>query len=146
MSGDRLESWKEIAAYLDRVIRTVQRWEKLERLPVKRHAHEKLGTVYASKQEIAEWWESRRAELTARKEAGESRQRSRVISWMAGSLAAAGVIAAIDVWRSPTASSISQPPPGARPGHNPPRIGVLSLLLAGWQPRRLHVDQSRAVD
>ena len=26
----RLESWKEIAAYLNRQVRTVQRWEKLE--------------------------------------------------------------------------------------------------------------------
>jgi tetratricopeptide (TPR) repeat protein len=53
--SDRLDSWKEIAAYLKRDVRTVQRWEKNERLPVHRHLHEKQGTVYAFKPEIDEW-------------------------------------------------------------------------------------------
>jgi len=52
----RLESWKEIAAYLKRDTRTVQRWEKREGLPVHRHLHDKLGTVYASKSELDRWW------------------------------------------------------------------------------------------
>ncbi len=37
--NDRLESWKEIAAYLGRDARTVRRWEKNEGLPVQRHFH-----------------------------------------------------------------------------------------------------------
>jgi Tol biopolymer transport system component len=57
---DRLDSWKEIAAYLGRGIRTVQRWERDEGLPVHRLAHEKRGSIYARKQELAAWWESRR--------------------------------------------------------------------------------------
>ncbi|PYT73396.1 MAG: hypothetical protein DMG42_12615 [Acidobacteria bacterium] len=36
-----LDSWKEIAAYLDREVRTVQRWEKKEGLPVHRQIHER---------------------------------------------------------------------------------------------------------
>jgi hypothetical protein len=44
---DRLESWKEIAAYLKRDVSTVQRWEKKESLPVHRLPHDKLGSVYA---------------------------------------------------------------------------------------------------
>ncbi len=31
---DRLDSWKEIAAYLNRDVTTVQRWEKREAMPV----------------------------------------------------------------------------------------------------------------
>jgi len=62
---DRLDSWKEIAAYLGRGIRTVQRWERDEGLPVQRLAHEKRGTIYARKQELAAWWESRRLTLSA---------------------------------------------------------------------------------
>lgn len=31
---DRLDSWKEIAMYLRREVRTVRRWMKRERLPV----------------------------------------------------------------------------------------------------------------
>lgn len=34
-----LDSWKEIATYLDKAVRTVQRWEKQEGLPVHRQSH-----------------------------------------------------------------------------------------------------------
>ncbi|MBI3680365.1 MAG: PD40 domain-containing protein [Acidobacteria bacterium] len=56
----RLDSWKEIAAYLKRDVSTVQRWEKRESLPVYRHVHEKLGTVYAFEPELDAWWNNRR--------------------------------------------------------------------------------------
>ena len=56
----RLDSWKAIASYLDREVRTVQRWEKTEQLPVHRHYHSKHGSVYAFSREIDEWRESRR--------------------------------------------------------------------------------------
>jgi TolB-like protein len=52
---DRLDSWKEIAAYLRRGVRTVRRWEREEGLPVHRHVHRVLGTVYAYKSEIERW-------------------------------------------------------------------------------------------
>ena len=52
---DRLDSWKEIAAYLKRGVRTVRRWERDEGLPVHRHVHRVLGSVYAYKSEIDEW-------------------------------------------------------------------------------------------
>jgi hypothetical protein len=35
----KMVSWKEIAAYLGREVRTVQRWENTEGLPVHRHEH-----------------------------------------------------------------------------------------------------------
>jgi TolB-like protein/Flp pilus assembly protein TadD len=54
---DRLDSWKEIAAYLARDVTTVQRWEKKEGLPVHRKIHDKLGSVYASKAELDAWWQ-----------------------------------------------------------------------------------------
>ena len=61
--GERLESWKEIAAYLKRDVRTVQRWEGREGLPVRRHMHDKLGTVYAYKPELEAWLNNRRPRL-----------------------------------------------------------------------------------
>ena len=61
----RLDSWKEIAAYLGRGIRTVQRWEREEGLPVHRLVHEKRGSIYARREELAAWWESRRLTLAA---------------------------------------------------------------------------------
>jgi len=48
-------SWKEIAAHLGREVRTVQRWEKTEALPVKRHEHQKKSTVYAYPSELDDW-------------------------------------------------------------------------------------------
>jgi Tol biopolymer transport system component len=52
---DRLDSWKEIAAYLNRDVTTVQRWEKREGMPVHRHVHDKMGSVYASRAELDAW-------------------------------------------------------------------------------------------
>ena len=62
-AAERLDSWKEVAAYLRRGARTVQRWEREQGLPVHRLQHEKLGSVYAYKSELDEWWDTRRGEL-----------------------------------------------------------------------------------
>jgi TolB-like protein/tetratricopeptide (TPR) repeat protein len=51
----RLESWKEIAAYLGRDVTTVRRWEKREGLQVHRLQHNKLGSVYAYTTELDAW-------------------------------------------------------------------------------------------
>src|SRR3979409_2456262 len=54
-TGTRLDSWKEIAAYLNRDVRTVQRWEKTEGLRVHRHVHEAQASVYAYTAELDAW-------------------------------------------------------------------------------------------
>jgi hypothetical protein len=59
--GDLLDSWKEIAVYLQRDVTTVIRWEKREGLPVHRHVHEKQATVYAYRSEIDGWRAKRNA-------------------------------------------------------------------------------------
>jgi eukaryotic-like serine/threonine-protein kinase len=53
--GRRLESWKEIAAYLGRDVTTLRRWEKREGLPVYRLPHGKLGSIYAYTSELDAW-------------------------------------------------------------------------------------------
>ena len=60
---DRLDSWKEIAAYLSRDVTTVQRWEKREAMPVHRHQHDRMGSVYAFSSELDAWVQSRRLRL-----------------------------------------------------------------------------------
>lgn len=55
-----LESWKEIAAYLTRDVRTVIRWEKQEGLPVRRHLHQARSSVYAYPSELDQWREGRK--------------------------------------------------------------------------------------
>ncbi|MEP6645371.1 MAG: hypothetical protein ABJA69_12790, partial [Acidobacteriaceae bacterium] len=56
---DRLDSWKEIATYLKRDVTTVQRWEKREGMPVQRHLHGRMGSVYAYRSELDAWVRSR---------------------------------------------------------------------------------------
>jgi eukaryotic-like serine/threonine-protein kinase len=60
----RLNSWKEIAAYFDRDVRTVQLWEKNEALPVHRLGHVARSTVYAYPHELERWLAGHRGATT----------------------------------------------------------------------------------
>jgi tetratricopeptide (TPR) repeat protein/TolB-like protein len=61
-ADEQLNSWKEIASYLNREVRTVRRWETYEGLPVHRHLHNVRGSVYAFRTEIDAWWTNRRTQ------------------------------------------------------------------------------------
>lgn len=50
-----LTSWKEIARYLNKSVRTVQRWEREFGLPVRRPAGRDAATVLALPQELDLW-------------------------------------------------------------------------------------------
>jgi tetratricopeptide (TPR) repeat protein len=63
--GDLVESWKEIAVFFKRDVRTVQLWERHERMPVHRHAHRKVATVHAYRSELRTWWNLRCKEQNA---------------------------------------------------------------------------------
>jgi len=56
---NRLVSWKAVAEYLHCTIRSVQRWERGEGLPVHRHLHQRGSTVYAQPEELDAWLETR---------------------------------------------------------------------------------------
>ncbi|HTP70249.1 MAG TPA: hypothetical protein VMJ35_15170 [Dongiaceae bacterium] len=71
--GGLLDSWKEIASFLGREVRTAQRWEKSEQLPVHRHIHRKNGTVYAFKAELEAWRNSRSQRPTLLPQSSEAR-------------------------------------------------------------------------
>ena len=60
----KLDSWKQIAVYLGREVRTVQRWEKSSGLPVRRLQHEKRGSVYAYTGELDAWIAARDPQQT----------------------------------------------------------------------------------
>jgi hypothetical protein len=53
--NDRLDSWKEIAAYLGRDVRTVTRWEKLKGLPVHRIPGGRRHAVFSYRAELEAW-------------------------------------------------------------------------------------------
>jgi hypothetical protein len=51
--------WKQIAAYMNRGVRTVQRWEASEGLPVRRPNGNFHGYIYASSKDLDRWLASR---------------------------------------------------------------------------------------
>jgi len=103
---DRLDSWKEIAAYMRRDVTTVQRWEKREGMPVHRHVHDKIGSVYAFKTDLDTWARTRsQASATdAEPEPPTSvpipAPALRPLWWRAGiALAAVAVLTSVAVWQ-----------------------------------------------
>src|SRR5512133_186569 len=71
-SEGRLDSWKEIAAYLHRDVTTAQRWEKREGMPVHRHLHDKAGSVYAFSSELEAWQKNRKVRFEEPEQEAES--------------------------------------------------------------------------
>jgi hypothetical protein len=67
----RLDTWKEIAVYLRREVRTVQRWKRFEGLPVRHLFHKRASSVYAFADELDSWLETRSLAANS-KSAGES--------------------------------------------------------------------------
>ena len=55
VKADLLNSWKEIASYLGRGVRTVQRWEQDSYLPVHRLNAGRVGPVFAFPSELDMW-------------------------------------------------------------------------------------------
>ncbi len=126
-AGERLDSWKEIASYLKRGVRSVQRWEAEEGMPVRRHVHSKGGTVYALKSELDAWWRERGAILADRNGAHEVEpsaaepapseaapesaapvpRRFRRAGWVAAGFAAAVLAGGVVAWLSRNGSGAS---------------------------------------
>src|SRR4051794_17832349 len=95
---DRLDSWKEIAAYLKKGVRTVQRWERTDGLPVRRLGQDRQGSVFAYKSELDAWWELRSRKPEAPAAAVRTRTR-----WPAAILGAIAVAAVLGWTTWPTA-------------------------------------------
>jgi len=90
---DRLDSWKEIAVYLKRGVRTVQRWERISGLPVRRLDGQ--GSVFAYKTELDAWWANSRPAVAAEAPAARPRRSLRMIVGLA---LAASVILVLARW------------------------------------------------
>jgi hypothetical protein len=114
--GRRLDSWKEIAAYLNRDVTTVQRWEKREGMPVCRHLHDKRGSVYAVQSELDAWLEQRRprqgmqpaAGLEPPAHQGQERIR-RLLLGIVLALAMAGLAVGYLAWRASRHGVVASP-------------------------------------
>jgi hypothetical protein len=64
---DVLNSWKEVAIYMGRGVRTVQRWEQELGLPVRRPRGKSRSAVIALKPELDRWLLKARKEDTLKK-------------------------------------------------------------------------------
>src|SRR5215472_7713067 len=97
----RLDSWKEIAAYLRKGLRTVQRWERTEGLPVRRLGQ---GSVFAYKSELDAWWRTHSRTLAAEPETAISpaldqpRARRAFPKQVIAIALAGAAVAALSVW------------------------------------------------
>lgn len=101
-AGERLESWKKIAAYLKRDVRTVQRWEQANGLPIHRLQRAQRAIPYAYASELDAWWkrQSQSPEAAASLEAAAepasaSRRRKALVGIAAIVVIAAGLTVAL---------------------------------------------------
>jgi Tol biopolymer transport system component len=120
---DRLDSWKAIATHLKRDVSTVQRWEKREGMPVHRHLHHKLGSVYAFRTELDAWWLTRSPRLGSDESPGDlspsgapasgARRRRAAVLWPAvATIAVVGLVSLVrflpqagSSWQNPLADA-----------------------------------------
>ncbi len=133
----KLVSWKEIASYLGREVRTVQRWERTEDLPVHRHEHTKKSTVYAFTGELDEWFKKRQpvddpeadAAFIPEPETSDANSGAEI----ADPAAPASVTAPVDVPPTPPVVSTKTVPPsaGKRVVVALFTLGILSALSLG---------------
>ena len=145
--SERLESWKEIAAYLKKGVRTVQRWERTDGLPVRRLGQERTGVVFAYKAELDAWWLEQSRRIVPAPEPATSmrhvdaRPRRHTVA----------IFCDVDRWlwrlsfgpRSPGSPGPAPICLPSHPGHERPRLGVTALLFAGRPSDRLRVDAAR---
>ena len=97
-ASEHLDSWKEIAAYFNRDLTTVQRWEKREGLPVHRHVHTTQGTVFAYKAELDAWWNDGQAHLEHEPSVPPATRRRVKLAAVAGAALLAVVVGA-SLWQ-----------------------------------------------
>jgi TolB-like protein/Tfp pilus assembly protein PilF len=126
----KLVSWKEIAAHLGREVRTVQRWEKTEGLPVHRHEHQKKSTVYAYPSELDEWIRKRQPVDDPEADAAFAREQE-----LSGTDSPIDSVDPPDVLTAPVDSSRIDPTPDPVKPPPPPRVwrrvvvAVLALAI-----------------
>ena len=105
-SSERLDSWKEIAAFFGRDERTVRRWEKENSLPIHRVPGGAKGRVFAYEDELSQWLRTPQALAqdnsrwkTVQTEIRPAGSVSRRLGWLTvGKWAAALVVCGLLVW------------------------------------------------
>jgi tetratricopeptide (TPR) repeat protein len=101
----RLDGWKRIAAFLNRDVRTVRRWEKNQDLPVHRLMHNTGATVYAYQNELQEWLANRdkKARTSTEPKADASRPGKARLWWLVSGLLALSLLVSYGLKERPAA-------------------------------------------
>ena len=130
----RLDGWKEIAAYLGRGVRTVQRWERELHLPVRRIDTGRGQVTYAFVDELEQWRES----AAAKKATSETGANGEAESNSHATGAGTDPGSAPEVLQStPSQREQPAPPIQKRGGRKPVRVwaavavGVFLVAVAG---------------
>jgi tetratricopeptide (TPR) repeat protein len=143
--ADRLVGWKAIAAYLERDIRTVQRWETSEELPIHRLEHQRQASAYAYRSELDAWQQRRSVDPPA---AGTQ---DTPAWWRRWRLAAAVLVAAAVVFVGVFLLNRTTRVRGATPGEDTENAQAYAAfaegkaLYAARQYRQAIVSLERAV-
>jgi tetratricopeptide (TPR) repeat protein len=137
-NGRRLESWKEVAAYLGRDVRTVQRWERREQLPVHRLQHTKRGSVFAYPSELDAWRESRDPAIRIIDPVSVSAPRTGVWVAVLGVVAACALFVLGPSWRPTEPAGVIMTRPVAPDAYEIYLKGLLRLQRGG----RARVEES----
>lgn len=125
---ERLNSWKEIADYLRISVRTAQRWERSEGLPVHRHQHDASSTVYANRAELVSWLTTRHADRDISSSDGAAR-RFRLAGFAALALLGACLVSAFILF-----ARGSRPDLASNYRQRPFATGLPSQWFPTWSP------------
>jgi dipeptidyl aminopeptidase/acylaminoacyl peptidase len=114
-ADDRLDSWKEIASYLKKGVRTVQRWERTESLPIRRHGQDRPSSVFAYKSELDKWWQQQGIPAAPQSESVASAEPATFrVNWRLPALVSSIAVAAAAaiLWKIwPSAATVYHPIP-----------------------------------
>lgn len=146
----RLDSWKEIALFFSKDVRTVRRWEKERNLPVHRAPGRPGGSVYAFTFELTEWLNSTplsEDELASNEKAPATNQSRNLILIFVAIIILVGVGTGV-IWlarhRSGHSSS-SVNAPADRSSSNPEAVDLYLKGRFEWN-KRTPESLNKAVD
>ncbi|MBP1660292.1 MAG: translocation protein TolB, partial [Candidatus Aminicenantes bacterium] len=102
----RLESWKEISSYLERSIKTCQRWEIELGLPIHRLDGTPSARVFADPAELDAWMAEKLSHIRERpgapsKHRWDAKKTLRMAAGTLAILAAAAIPARLWIWHAP---------------------------------------------
>jgi tetratricopeptide (TPR) repeat protein len=156
----RLDSWKEIAAFFGRDVRTVRRWEQKSVLPVHRVPGGTKGRVFAYESELREWLSAppeingaAPESVPGTEQVEPSRQSgapAKIVMWAVILGLCALLVGGVFVYRQThrfavQASDVSSPPAAS---HKAPAPEAVQLYLQGqyyWE-KRTPADLRTALD